>query len=218
MSEINIYFVRHGQTLLNTFKRMQGWCDSDLTEQGKQDAIKVGEKLKNEHFSYVYSSDTGRAIETRDIVLSKFNYHPKTVSTLHSFREILFGYYEGLDSLNIWEEIGGKFGYHTQADIINDKGLKEVRRLMKLADPSHMAETYDQVKNRWQSGVNYLKENCEDGSNILVITHGSALRTFADSLGIDTIGNFPDNGSVSVLQVTDNDEAFTTYNNKKVID
>lgn len=213
---INIYFVRHGQTLLNTFQKMQGWCDSDLTKQGIQDAIDAGMRLKSKNFAYVYSSDTGRAVETRDIILSNFNYQPQTVNTLHAFREILFGYYEGLDSTTIWEEIGGQYGYHTQADIINAKGLREVRRLMKLADPSHTAETYDQVIQRWQSGIDYLKANCRDNSNILIVTHGSALRTFADNLGINTINNFPDNGSVSVLNVTDNSEYFSVYNNKEI--
>ena len=29
---INIYFARHGKTLLNTFDRVQGWADSPLTK------------------------------------------------------------------------------------------------------------------------------------------------------------------------------------------
>ena len=33
-----IYFVRHGQTLLNQFRRMQGWVDSPLTEKGEAQA------------------------------------------------------------------------------------------------------------------------------------------------------------------------------------
>lgn len=31
---INVYFVRHGQTYLNLYHRMQGWSDSPLTERG----------------------------------------------------------------------------------------------------------------------------------------------------------------------------------------
>ena len=33
-----LYLMRHGQTLFNTLNRIQGWCDSPLTE-------KVGTKL-----------------------------------------------------------------------------------------------------------------------------------------------------------------------------
>lgn len=35
---INVYFVRHGQTYLNLYHRMQGWSDSPLTEKGLADA------------------------------------------------------------------------------------------------------------------------------------------------------------------------------------
>ena len=29
------YLMRHGQTLFNTLNRIQGWCDSPLTEKGQ---------------------------------------------------------------------------------------------------------------------------------------------------------------------------------------
>ncbi len=43
---INIYFARHGKTLLNTFDRVQGWADSPLTEDGIRVARYLGEGLK----------------------------------------------------------------------------------------------------------------------------------------------------------------------------
>ncbi len=33
---VRFYIVRHGQTLLNSLDRAQGWADSPLTEAGKQ--------------------------------------------------------------------------------------------------------------------------------------------------------------------------------------
>ena len=30
-----LYLMRHGQTLFNTLNRIQGWCDSPLTEKGR---------------------------------------------------------------------------------------------------------------------------------------------------------------------------------------
>jgi Fructose-2,6-bisphosphatase len=58
MSELTIYFVRHGKTLFNLFNRMQGWVDSDLTEDGKEDAIKAGKRLAAIKFDCAYSSNT----------------------------------------------------------------------------------------------------------------------------------------------------------------
>ncbi len=43
---VGFYIVRHGQTLLNSLDRAQGWSDSPLTDAGKQTAIDLGHKLK----------------------------------------------------------------------------------------------------------------------------------------------------------------------------
>lgn len=39
--KVNFYYVRHGQTLFNRLGRMQGMCDSPLTEQGIEDAKEI---------------------------------------------------------------------------------------------------------------------------------------------------------------------------------
>ena len=36
-----LYLMRHGQTLFNTLNRIQGWCDSPLTEKGREQARQV---------------------------------------------------------------------------------------------------------------------------------------------------------------------------------
>lgn len=212
MSQLTIYFVRHGKTLLNLFNRMQGWVDSDLTEEGRADALKAGRRLATEGIDYAYSSNTGRAEATRDLIVSQLAHEPKEVAALPEFRELLFGYYEGLDSDQIWDEIGTPYGYHTQDEIIDVGGLRYARELMKKEDPSHMAETYDDLVTRWQAGIDYLKHHCDDGAKILIVSHGTALRTFADYLGVNTVGNYPANGSISVLSVDNDDEQFTIYN------
>ncbi|MCF2648316.1 histidine phosphatase family protein [Niallia circulans] len=33
-NELRLYFIRHGETQYNIEKRMQGFCDSPLTENG----------------------------------------------------------------------------------------------------------------------------------------------------------------------------------------
>lgn len=68
-----IYFVRHGQTLLNQFRRMQGWVDSPLTKRGESQAAKVGDQLKDLQFNLAVSSDMMRAIHTLDIILKKIS-------------------------------------------------------------------------------------------------------------------------------------------------
>ena len=41
----DLYLMRHGQTLFNVRRKIQGWCDSPLTELGKQQALKAKENL-----------------------------------------------------------------------------------------------------------------------------------------------------------------------------
>jgi broad specificity phosphatase PhoE len=40
---MKIYITRHSLTAWNEEKRLQGWKDSPLTKQGKEDALKLGE-------------------------------------------------------------------------------------------------------------------------------------------------------------------------------
>lgn len=68
---LNIYFARHGKTLLNTFDRVQGWADSPLTEDGIRVARYLGEGLKGIPFDSFYSSDAGRQRETMQVILKE---------------------------------------------------------------------------------------------------------------------------------------------------
>lgn len=49
------YITRHGQTEWNKKSILQGHKDSDLTEEGIQQARKAAELLKDVEFDYVYS-------------------------------------------------------------------------------------------------------------------------------------------------------------------
>ena len=61
---MKIYFIRHGETIWNTEKRFQGSSNSPLTELGRNQALKLGKRLKNTNFTNFYSSPLGRTIET----------------------------------------------------------------------------------------------------------------------------------------------------------
>jgi probable phosphoglycerate mutase len=51
MKKITAYFVRHGQTMLNHYNKVQGWIDSPLTEKGRADAKRAGQQLKGIHLA-----------------------------------------------------------------------------------------------------------------------------------------------------------------------
>ena len=50
----HFYIIRHGETVFNRKGRIQGWCDSPLTDLGVSQAKQLGKELKNVHLMYVF--------------------------------------------------------------------------------------------------------------------------------------------------------------------
>ena len=65
-----LYLMRHGQTLFNARKKIQGWCDAPLTELGIKQAKIAGKYFKDNNivFDHAYSSTSERACDTLELV------------------------------------------------------------------------------------------------------------------------------------------------------
>ena len=59
---MEIYIVRHGETVWNEKKLLQGRTDIELNENGRKLARITGENLAGTHFDVVYSSPLKRFI------------------------------------------------------------------------------------------------------------------------------------------------------------
>jgi probable phosphoglycerate mutase len=99
---INIYFARHGKTLLNTFDRVQGWADSPLTEDGIRVARYLGEGLKEVKFDRFYSSDAGRQRETMAVILKQAGINDYRLIELPGLREAFLAALKAA-STRIWQ-------------------------------------------------------------------------------------------------------------------
>lgn len=64
-----IYLVRHGQTQENLAHIFQGHLPGHLTEEGRQQAVALGEKLKGIAFDRIISSDLKRVIDTVSLAM-----------------------------------------------------------------------------------------------------------------------------------------------------
>lgn len=86
-----IYLMRHGETLFNTQKRVQGACDSPLTELGIAQAKEVGDYFLREGITFdaVYSSTQERATDT-----AKLAGQTEQVTQLKGIKEMNFGIFE----------------------------------------------------------------------------------------------------------------------------
>ncbi|WP_297206046.1 2,3-diphosphoglycerate-dependent phosphoglycerate mutase GpmB [uncultured Pluralibacter sp.] len=61
---LQVYLVRHGETLWNAERRIQGQSDSPLTEQGERQAQQVGERVRALGITHIIASDLGRTRQT----------------------------------------------------------------------------------------------------------------------------------------------------------
>jgi 2,3-bisphosphoglycerate-dependent phosphoglycerate mutase len=73
MSDRLLVLVRHGQSEWNLKNLFTGWKDPDLTEQGRNEAIEAGRKLKAQGltFDVAFTSALTRAQHTLDIILKE---------------------------------------------------------------------------------------------------------------------------------------------------
>lgn len=84
------YLMRHGETLFNVRRKIQGWCDSPLTENGILQAQNTAPFFDQIKLDHLYSSTSERACDTAEIVTR--NRMP--YQRLKGLKEMNFGVYE----------------------------------------------------------------------------------------------------------------------------
>lgn len=216
MTKYVFYLVRHGETFLNTLGRFQGWIDSELTAKGKSQASRLGVALRDERFDLVVASDLPRTVKTRDLILAELKHYPADVRTMAAFREIFFSTYEGTSVAESIHKITAPYGYRDQEDVVAHEGLRAMRQYMYEQDPAHAAELYPALVERFNSGLTKLTHQLPNGGRVLVVSHGSIIRTIADDLGVNTVNNAPANGSVTKLVLDESGQITITEYNRKL--
>ncbi|SDW15386.1 histidine phosphatase family protein [Paenibacillus sp. CF384] len=151
--------IRHGETDWNTEGRAQGQSDIALNDTGRLQAHTLAERLRNESWDVIFSSDLSRAKETADIVAKLMGL---TVLTDSRLREMYKGEMEGT----------------TLKERIQKWGEQWERLAPGL-------ESEDSIVSR---GTSFIAEAAETykGKNILVFSHGvligSTLKHFIPSI------------------------------------
>lgn len=163
--KVAFYYIRHGETLFNVFNRMQGWCDSPLTEKGISNAKEAKEMLKNIPLKAAYVSTSERCRDTCAIILEG-----RDIPTYErkGLKEVNFGTWEGVEV---------------------DKHLDEINR--RRGDGIHWddcgGDNNETFGKRVRETYNQIYEECEDGDRILIVSHGAAwLWMQGILLGIDS--------------------------------
>lgn len=203
MKTITAYFVRHGQTMMNRYNKVQGWIDSPLTKTGIDDAKRAGKQLKNINFISSYSSDSGRAIETARYILKANPNNMNIISyQFPEFREQCHGYFEGNDLNQMWQFVGEQVALTSESDILGKYGLEKARDLIHKADLYGDAENNKMFWERLDRGFQKLSARSNNGDIVLVVSHGMTIRSIVDRYApeLDT-GVATLNGSITKLTI-----------------
>ena len=84
------YIARHGETENNRARRLSGWVDTPLTENGLLPTEKVITKLAKVRIDGIYSSDVGRAFITAYVIARKLDFTDE-IKRLSGLREVNYG-------------------------------------------------------------------------------------------------------------------------------
>lgn len=190
-STITFYIARHGKTLMNSLDRVQGWCDSPLTQEGVEVAEYLGLGLQDIDFEAVYTSDLRRTRQTAEIVLQKQGQSDLSIVEVYGFREACFGSYESSSNFRMWKDAALYLQYSRQEDMYNDvfEGKitsAEILNAISELDEMGIAENFGQLENRTQNALHEIakKEIVKNkNSNILIVAHGMSIIGMLLNLG-----------------------------------
>ncbi len=128
IGDSRIFLIRHGETNWNKEGRFQGQIDIPLNNNGKDQARKTCEYLKDINFNKAFSSSMNRPYETAQIILQ--NKKELKIIKIESLAEISHGLWEGKLEVEINKEWPNllKNWHDKPAEVIMPEGesIKEV--------------------------------------------------------------------------------------------
>lgn len=189
---ITLYITRHGETEWNTEKRMQGWLDSNLTENGIKNAISLGERLKETELTAIYSSSSGRTKATTNLIRGE-----RDIPVIYdeNLREIKLGQWEGKTHTSIKEMYPSEY-----------ESFWNAPHLFKTVG----GETFEETRARAIQVLNRIKSENKSG-NILIVTHSVVIKclySYFKNSPIETLWDPPYIHDTSLTIIEMNEKGF----------
>jgi len=172
------------QTTWNLVGKLQGSTDIDLSDFGKEQALKLVDVINLDNIGSIYSSDKLRTKFLAERLAAKYHLDLRIDDEL---REVNVGDWAG----STWDEI--KVNY---ADFLTE-WFKDNENI-----PMPGGESYKQLLNRVLTALNKAVESTDQ--DIIVVTHGAVIRALVcHVLGMElkSRSRFDvDNGSITCLE------------------
>jgi 2,3-bisphosphoglycerate-dependent phosphoglycerate mutase len=189
----HLILVRHGQSEWNLQNRFTGWVDVELAVQGKLEACKAGELIKdlNIKIDYFFCSYQKRSMETLKLILNTIRIENDAIKRAWQLNERHYGALTGLNKDEMKKVYGEKkvHEFRRSWDVppeplnknnpyhpINIETYKDIPR-EKIPDTESLKNTYERV-------IPYFKENIltKIDKNILIAAHGNSIRAICKYL------------------------------------
>jgi broad specificity phosphatase PhoE len=104
---MRLFLVRHGESVGNAERRLQGTLDFDLTELGRKQALLTGERLADAGATAVYASPLVRTFSTAELVAARLGVTPVAVDGV---REYDFGELAGATYMELRAHFAAQAG------------------------------------------------------------------------------------------------------------
>lgn len=189
---MEIYIVRHGETIWNKEKRLQGTSDIELNEEGRRLAKETGKNLWNVKFDAVYASSLKRAYQTAELIMLG-----RQIPVIRDdrIREIGFGVLEGkiMEQMTETEKICiNQFFNRPEVYIPADGGER-------------MEDAVKRATDFMQDKIEPLEQ--EGAERVMIVAHGAinkAIMTYIKQLGKEDFwsGEFQKNCNAIIVNYT----------------
>lgn len=167
---MDIYLIRHGQTIWNKEDRLQGWKNSPLSPEGRAQTQALAQDLATIPFDAAFSSDLGRARDTARIILEGRGIQ---VQERRALRELSLGPWEG----RVFEEI--------------KRDQAQALKTYLTSPQDHKlqgGETYQDLLDRLGTFLEELRGL--EASSVLVVAHGVSLAGLVNLVEERPLENF----------------------------
>ena len=166
-----IITIQHTQSIHHTNGMVGSWTDWDLSELGKEQAQRIGEKMAKEFQGWkfvMYSSDLKRAKQTAEIVGNHLGLEPIMIKELRE------------------RNLGKCVGKSVQ-------WLKENIECQEKTIDDRLFSDAESRRDEWNRLLPFFKEIMEsEDENIIIVSHGDLLSVFNTmflGLDIETLNN-----------------------------